>query len=219
MDLWYCETCGYFDLSEPKTVKRSAHFLKEYWDCPVCKEAVLNISRRSPLQEFNEPQLKEWIEELNESFPSGRLDDRRPQYAPLNWLVETFHWASYFIHITTATPPDDFFLGMLALKQAMYRHCYIRILTWRGKKNFQTLDMLGQSGFLPGVFTIGMEMETVPQLHQKLIIVDGLVAFKGSANATLTSWTREGELIEFTTNPSEVKALNDEYFVRFLWRK
>jgi len=107
---------------------------------------------------------------------------------------------------------------MLALKQAMYQHCYIRILTWSEKRISRTLDMLNRSGFLRGIFSIGMETETIPQLHQKLIIADGLVAFKGSANATLTSWTREGELIEFTPEPLEVKALNDEYFVKFLMR-
>lgn len=51
--------------------------------------------------------------------------------------------------------------------------------------------------------------------HQKLIVIDGLIAFKGSANLTLTAWRkaeRNLEEIELITNLEEVIYLHNRYF-------
>jgi phosphatidylserine/phosphatidylglycerophosphate/cardiolipin synthase-like enzyme len=53
--------------------------------------------------------------------------------------------------------------------------------------------------------------------HQKLVVIDGLLAFKGSANLTTTAWRKarkQHELIEVVTNPAEVMRLNNIYFSR-----
>jgi len=51
--------------------------------------------------------------------------------------------------------------------------------------------------------------------HQKLVVIDGLMAFKGSANLTQTAW-RKAEIgydeIEVVTNVEKVIDLHNRYF-------
>ena len=62
--------------------------------------------------------------------------------------------------------------------------------------------------------------ETGPDApHGKLIIVDGLVAIKGSANLTHQAWrkTRRGlEILEIVTDVTQVRDLNNKYFAPHL---
>jgi phosphatidylserine/phosphatidylglycerophosphate/cardiolipin synthase-like enzyme len=63
------------------------------------------------------------------------------------------------------------------------------------------------------------QLQDVP--HHKLIIVDGLLAFKGSANLTLPGWRKAEkglEIIEVVTDIAEVTRLHNEYFSP-LWGK
>jgi len=51
--------------------------------------------------------------------------------------------------------------------------------------------------------------------HQKLIVIDGLIAFKGSANLTTNGWEKAAEgkdLIEVVTNVQEIAKLHNRYF-------
>jgi hypothetical protein len=51
--------------------------------------------------------------------------------------------------------------------------------------------------------------------HQKLVVIDGLVAFKGSANLTTTGWRKashQREMVEVVTEPSEVAKLHNKFF-------
>ncbi|MCA1709785.1 MAG: phospholipase D-like domain-containing protein [Actinobacteria bacterium] len=51
--------------------------------------------------------------------------------------------------------------------------------------------------------------------HQKLLVIDGLLAFKGSANLTATGWRKaaqQREMIEVVTDPAEIAKLHNIYF-------
>jgi hypothetical protein len=51
--------------------------------------------------------------------------------------------------------------------------------------------------------------------HQKLIVIDGLLAFKGSSNLTLSGWRKADkglDIIEVVTDVGEVIRLHNEYF-------
>jgi phosphatidylserine/phosphatidylglycerophosphate/cardiolipin synthase-like enzyme len=51
--------------------------------------------------------------------------------------------------------------------------------------------------------------------HQKLIVIDGLLAFKGSANFTDTAWrsaAKGKEIIEVVTNIDEIVRLHNQFF-------
>jgi hypothetical protein len=63
------------------------------------------------------------------------------------------------------------------------------------------------------VFGSGSGLHDVP--HQKLIVVDGLLAFKGSANLTIPAWRKAADgldIIEAVTDVEEVVQLHNRYF-------
>jgi phosphatidylserine/phosphatidylglycerophosphate/cardiolipin synthase-like enzyme len=57
--------------------------------------------------------------------------------------------------------------------------------------------------------------------HQKIVVIDGMLAFKGSANLTDYAWRKarnKNEIIEVVTDYNEVIDLNNKYFSP-AWRK
>jgi len=51
--------------------------------------------------------------------------------------------------------------------------------------------------------------------HQKLIVIDGMIAFKGSANLTTAGWRKaseQREIVEVVTRPADVARLHNIYF-------
>jgi hypothetical protein len=57
--------------------------------------------------------------------------------------------------------------------------------------------------------------------HQKLIVIDGLLAFKGSANLTLSGWRQAAigrDVIEVETHVRQVQELHDRFFC-LVWRE
>lgn len=63
------------------------------------------------------------------------------------------------------------------------------------------------------VFERGAHWDKIP--HQKLIVVDGLLAFKGSANLTISGWRKAAqghEVIEVETDVREVVDLHNRFF-------
>lgn len=51
--------------------------------------------------------------------------------------------------------------------------------------------------------------------HQKLLVIDGLLAFKDSANLTTVGWRKAAEhreMIEVVTDPAEIVRLHNVYF-------
>ena len=55
-------------------------------------------------------------------------------------------------------------------------------------------------------------MRNINKQVPKLIIVDGLLAFKGSANLTLHSWEAENEMREVESDLNEIRKLNSNNF-------
>lgn len=69
--------------------------------------------------------------------------------------------------------------------------------------------------------TIPTEQAAFDAPHQKLIIVDGLIAFKGSTNLTnagMRRADRQLDISEMVTDFVEVTDLNNKYFAP-VWRK
>lgn len=69
------------------------------------------------------------------------------------------------------------------------------------------------------IFSRGLLIATVSKAHQKLFIIDGVVAFKGSANASLDAWTDQGNIIDLVTNPINIQTLNRRYFASYMAKK
>jgi len=123
----------------------------------------------------------------------------------LRTIISAISNAKYFIHIATESL-DRFFAGMLTIKAE--QGCDVKAVFWRQKDNH--LKKLVEQNW-----EMSNKIRRYHGTHQKLIIIDGIVAFKGSANATFDGWTRYSEMRETDTNLSKIKILNEEYFAHW----
>jgi phosphatidylserine/phosphatidylglycerophosphate/cardiolipin synthase-like enzyme/rubredoxin len=216
MSIYYCVECGYYQFTEPKPEKGGHPGTP--LRCPLCNtmSIVYLDNRNRDLQKL----VKQWGNE----FPKMRFDDPRLQYRPMNYLMEALVQAKHFIHVATESM-DNFFLGLLSLK-FFEQDIEIKVILWHPQKLYETQKRLWENSILlkdyrnlVRIFTRGISIDTINEVHQKLIIIDGYVALKGSANATLHGWSRTGELVEFSNDISDVAELNNEYFAKFRAKK
>jgi len=183
VEIWYCLECGDYHLSEPRT-RKSVLPGGTLWECDLCRTTSI-----SKIEERN-PTLRRFARQMEIEFPSRTFEDLRPQYRPLNYLLESVVDAKYFINMV-AESIDKFFVGLLAPK-LYQKDMAISIIVWHPQRIYRDLRRLwNHSILLKGYadverpFTRGIFMEQITEAHQKLIVIDGLVAFYGSANATL----------------------------------
>jgi phosphatidylserine/phosphatidylglycerophosphate/cardiolipin synthase-like enzyme len=74
--------------------------------------------------------------------------------------------------------------------------------TWLELKLYDSVRMNSRNGY-----------QRMP--HQKLVLIDGLLAFKGSANLRAQAWRKAAdslEVVEVVTDVDEVVNLNNRYF-------
>jgi hypothetical protein len=224
MNIWYCVECGDYHFSEPKTKKDERGRLQQ---CPLCRTMsiipVHELNQVFPLEE-GDKTLESFAVTMEHEFPNTTFDDPRPTYRPLNYLIRALNKTNRFIHIVTESI-DSFFIGMLAMKY-FESDIEIHVIVWHPQKMYPDLKRLMEhsvfiKGYERGVRPLarGILVETISEAHQKLIILDGCIAFYGSANATLDGWTRPGELIRFTINPEEIQNLNRNFFSNFIVKK
>ncbi|GAH10746.1 unnamed protein product, partial [marine sediment metagenome] len=116
-------------------------------------------------------------------------------------------------------------LGLLSMKH-FEPEMEERVILWHPRSMYEDLgNLMDHSTIVKGyqhgeyLLTRGLLVATISGAHQKLIVVDGSIAFKGSANATLDGWTKQGNLIEFVTDRQEIQRLNHLYFAKYLAKK
>jgi hypothetical protein len=214
--IWYCLECGDYSFSPPE---RQSSKLRGTWICDVCQlEGVVDLDA-TPNR-----RLTAMARDIQDEWPSGRFDDDRPYYRPLNYLLKTLRLAKGFINVATESM-DGFFLGVLALKQTE-PDIEQRVIIWHPQRLYQDFgDLMDHSTIVKGYerrenyISRGLLIATVSRVHQKLFIIDGCIAFKGSANASLDAWTGQGNLIEFVTDPHDIQKLNRRYFARYMAKK
>jgi len=157
-------------------------------DCPECgcEWNILNISFLD----------KEHIKKL--TWLVSRSPDLRD-------LVESITNAKHFINIASGGL-DLFFIGALSVKCP--ENCEINIVVMKPQRILKK--------FADAMYEIRDKIRYNPESHTKLIVVDGILAFKGTANATFKGWTRGPweEIRETVTRPVDVQKLNNEFFVR-----
>ncbi len=186
---------------------------------PIHKlEQVANLS------DDDDGSLQVFVNNMKMEFSNLTFDDPRPQYRPLNYLIQALNRTRHFVHVVTESI-DGFFIGLLATK-FFDSDIEIHVIVWHPQKMYPDLKRLMEhsifvKGYQRGLRPLarGILVETISEAHQKLIIFDGQVAFYGSANSTLDGWTRPGELIKFTTDLPEIRSLNRNYFSTFVVKK
>lgn len=132
-------------------------------------------------------------------------------YPPMRALLETLNSAQQFIHFTTFGM-SALLLG--ALKLAAQRIDVRGIVSGiKHESMFRELTEFPDEAPRLKARIFHTEGQFYP--HQKLIIVDGLVVFKGSANMTDFGWRKAAqgrEVIEIVTDVNEVVSLHNRFF-------
>jgi len=229
MNIWYCVECGDYHFLEPNTKKTERGSLQV---CPLCKTMSVLPLHKKPffrdsilkLGSQDDGSLSSFATSTQQEFPNLTFDDPRPQYRPLNYLIQCLNRTKDFIHIVTESI-DSFFMGMLAMKY-FESDIEIHVIVWHPQKMYPDLDRMMEHSIFVRAYerafrplTRGIRITTLSETHQKLIVLDGCFAFHGSANATFDGWSREGELIKFTTDINEIQDLNHKYFSKFVVKK
>lgn len=135
----------------------------------------------------------------------------QPYYPPMRALLASFAAAHSFVHFTT--------YGMSALLLGTLKLAAQRVDV-RG-----VVSGLKHEGMIREIEEYADEsprlnLKIFPQdaryfPHQKIIVIDGLLAFKGSANMTDFGWRKAAvghEVIEPVTNVNEVVDLHNRFF-------
>lgn len=144
--------------------------------------------------------------EMRRSMLSGSLD-----YPPMRALLDSLHGAEQFVHFTTYGI-SALLLG--ALKMAALR-VDVRGIVSGVKHDAMIQELTAYPNETPRLQTRVFRNEGGYFPHQKIIVIDGLMAFKGSANLTDFGWRKAAqgrEVIEIATDVNEVIDLHNRYF-------
>lgn len=134
-----------------------------------------------------------------------------PEYPPMRALFEALLSAERFVHFTTYGI-SALLLG--ALKMAALRVDIRGVVSGIKHDNmYRELTEYEEESPRFNVRLFQNESQYFP--HQKIIVIDGLMAFKGSANLTDFGWRKAAqgrEVIEVVTDVAEVVELHNRFF-------
>jgi hypothetical protein len=167
----------------------------------------------------NEPDLYELAAVAASLPPTSSLKSFR--FEPLASLFKAINAARWFIHFTTYSL-DSTILG--ALRMASHRAQVRGIVGKLNDFDQRALESMNAdnpadvtSDFL--ILSRSSKTPMIDGVHSKLIIIDGVLAIKGSANLTVNGFIKAGkdsasEIVEAVSVPNEVLRLNNTYFAR-----
>jgi len=139
---------------------------------------------------------------------------KRPSidYPLLRVLYEALEKAEVFVHFTTYGISHN----MIGALKLISLRVPVRGIVSNVDSN--TLDeLIKHKAEAPGfdVKAYGTESSWRDMPHQKLIVIDGLMAFKGAANLTLNAWRKATigkDMVEVVTDVKEVIQIHNRYF-------
>ncbi|MBL8131670.1 MAG: hypothetical protein JNL42_07410 [Anaerolineae bacterium] len=132
-------------------------------------------------------------------------------YPPMRALLTALHSAERFVHFTTYGM-SALLLGALKLTA---QRVDVRGIVSGVKSDIMMREMTDYQDEAPHLHLRAFSGEETYFPHQKIIVIDGLMAFKGSANMTDIGWrkaARGQEIIEVVTDVAEVVELNNRFF-------
>jgi phosphatidylserine/phosphatidylglycerophosphate/cardiolipin synthase-like enzyme len=143
---------------------------------------------------------------------NSRAHNEFVTYTPLKALLHALTLARRFVHFTSFGL-SPFMLGILtSVAQRANVDGVVSIISSGAASTITLAKNYNESiGSRLELRALGGEHSNLRLPHQKLVVIDGLIAFKGSANFTDYAWNNalEGlELIEVVTDVHEVTRLN-----------
>ncbi len=214
--LAHCEKC----LAISKALRRNQ---KQQIYCPVCRVEYVfhgNFKIEPFRAHFRKRRLYIDIDNPSKHIKTlkaiaNRVQQDSPNYPPLKGLFESIKEAEQFIHFTTFGINQQI-LGALKLAAQQIQVCGIVSLPPAQAWLLPELECYRNEA--PGleiktVCASSRNWEELP--HQKLVVIDGLLAFKGSVNLTPTAWRKAArgyDEVEVLTDLEKVINLHNRYF-------
>jgi phosphatidylserine/phosphatidylglycerophosphate/cardiolipin synthase-like enzyme len=205
------------------------------YSCPVCEVTFVgDIDDSDPWGASVDKHFRDngWVIDHNELIPhatalakvvrqsrgQGNTFFSTKQWPTMRTLFEVISRAKYFVHFTTWGISHQL-IG--ALKMASMRvPVYGFASSIEAHARAELTDFPDETPNLQAkVIPSSDSIHDAP--HQKIIVIDGLVAFKGSTNLTNAGARRADrglDVSELVTDSIEVTKLNNRYFAP-VWRK
>jgi hypothetical protein len=188
------------------------------WDttvCPVCGTPYLGdkamvdylsgTSHRVDRQEVME-RCRRLVGTID------RLGANRYSWPPIRVLFSLLSQSRQFVHITTRGV-DFQMMGMLKL---LGERVAVRLLVTSPSANVkQEIRDFGSER--PHKMEIRVPNAEWADPHQKVVVIDGLIAITGSANLSTNAWRNaadDRETVHLHTDVAEVAQVNNRYFAR-----
>lgn len=191
--------------------------------CPVCNLTYVKQGGRSPVFPLDLETYLSEVSTLGIGSPNRRLvlrftDPLRQserlaaiaqqidegELLPLQGLIAALSAAQQFVHFVSLNV-DGAMCGILSM---VAQHAYVAGLVGKVSSDYVT----------DAVERLKLNIRMAAEVHQKLIVIDGLLAFTGGANLSLSAWHNSGEprkdYVKAVTRLEEVEGLNNEYFAR-----
>lgn len=218
------------DFKQAKRVNRTDPF--RYW-CPVCGVEYVDDDNWAGTSIWSQFRVEGWTLDHRELFAYATalaqvVRNSRSRVLPLSGIrkpwpmtrtfLELVSRARYFVHFASWGISH---IPIGALKMASMRvPVYGFVSDVDANTRAELTDFPDETPQLTAkVIPSSQLLFDAP--HQKLVVVDGLVAFKGSMNLTNTGLRRADRLLdisELVTDFAEVTELNNKYFAP-VWRR
>lgn len=209
---YQCPACSvnYYPRSFPKYLAHQSYESSDLDDFLASKECSLLMD--------NQLDHAKRMAQVARNFNNRETPPTWPYstYTPMSALLQAFALAKRCIHFTSFGL-SNFMLGVLTV--TAQRVPVNGVVALNSAPTAKLLTSARASGDEAGerlnLRALSAEGSSVDLPHQKLVVVDGLLAFKGSANLTEFAWrkAKDGlELIEVVTEIKEVVELNNKYF-------
>jgi phospholipase D-like protein len=204
-------------------------------ECPVCGVRYINANGEATslvlhyLKENglclsfpdligHSQELAEIARELQWWYRSDPDDDEPETWFPIHSLLKSLQSAQRFVHFST-WGISPVMLG--ALKMTAMRIPVRGIIS--NTSEYIADELQSGSGEVPHLSIVSFDKSTPwkEPPHQKIIIIDGLFAFKGSANLTENAWRKSAvglDQVETVTDIQQVLELNNRFFSP-IWAK
>jgi hypothetical protein len=225
---YHCEKC--FALFRRNTVPSKQWSDKDPPKCPVCdvqytpadfNDWQVDAYLRSRGYEIkihdlvaHTRQLARIVADMTSGYYTGEFFNLMPyvKYSPFEALLDAIRQAEVFIHFTSVGISRLILGALLVAAQRVNVRGVVSNIDESMQAEFKQVNEEA-----PGMWikSFGKDSTWREMPHQKLIVIDGLLAFKGSANLSETAWrkvAKNREIAEPVTDIEEVIDLHNRYF-------
>lgn len=194
---------------------RDYSFERDWLRCPICNKHYSNEAEFISIKFDDLMGHSRKLAAIASAMYKGLRDKKASP--PLRVLLGAFLSAESFIHLTSYNM-NHVVLGALKL---ISQQVDVRGLVSNVSNENLVQEINNHKDENPRLNLVTIAATNTHRLvedeipHQKLIIIDGLLAFAGSANLTLSSWrsAREGrDHIQIITDVGQIQELHDRLF-------